>query len=333
MNLAMPRPYTPAAPNGGTDEYRCFLIDPRVTGEQFLTGSQFLPQNGDLVHHAILFKIGSSDVDKARRLDSSTPGEGWTCFGDTGIGGDSSADWVGHWAPGANETLLRPDIGYPLPAGSQIVMQVHYNLLKTQGKPGGADQSQVRLRLNDGTKKLAPLQTALLQAPVELPCTKDESGPLCDREAAVRDVAQRFGDEIGSLAGGLNEYCNAGRPPTPGDTQRCDQRMRGGGTVYAVAGHMHLLGRAIKVELNPGTAKARTLLDIPQYNFDDQAIHPLATPVKVSAGDTLRVTCTHDAGLRKRLPELRSLPARYVVWGDGTSDEMCLGILLTVRDA
>ena len=91
---------------------------------------------------------------------------------------------------------------------------------------------------------------------------------------------------------------------------------------------MHLLGRSIKIELNPGTAGARTLLDIPQYNFDDQAIHPLATPLAVKAGDTLRVTCTHDVGLRKLLPQLRKLPPRYVVWGDGTSDEMCLGLVI-----
>ena len=41
----------------------------------------------------------------------------------------------------------------------------------------------------------------------------------------------------------------------------------------------------------------------------------------------LRPACTHDAGLRKLLPQLRKLPPRYVVWGDGTSDEMCAAFL------
>jgi hypothetical protein len=49
--------------------------------------------------------------------------------------------------------------------------------------------------------------------------------------------------------------------------------------------------------------------------------------VEIGPGDTLRVTCTHDAGLRKLLPQLSKLPPRYVVWGDGTSDEMCIGIM------
>jgi hypothetical protein len=91
---------------------------------------------------------------------------------------------------------------------------------------------------------------------------------------------------------------------------------------------MHLLGRAIKVELNPGTSKAKVLLDVRQYDFDQQGASVLSPPVPVQAGDTYRVTCTHDATLRKQLPALKDLPPRYVVWGDGTSDEMCLGIVI-----
>jgi len=116
-----------------------------------------------------------------------------------------------------------------------------------------------------------------------------------------------------------------------GVTQHCDHKVPQDATIYAVAGHMHLLGRSIKIELNPGTANAKTLLDVPNYNFDDQAIHPLDTPVALHPGDTLRVTCTHDAALRGLLPQLKGTAPRYVVWGDGTSDEMCLGLVVVAR--
>lgn len=331
VNLSMPQPYTPAAPNGGTDEYRCFLIDPKLTSTAFLTGSQFLPQNEDIVHHAILFRISPDQAASARALDAKTPGEGWTCFGDDGVDGDSA--WVGHWAPGATETLLADDVGYPMPPGSLIVLQVHYNLLATGGKPGGSDRSGARLRLTDRTTAMKPLDTALLPAPVELPCTSNESGPLCNRDAAVADVTRRFGAETGQVEAGLVAQCGAGAPPTPGPTQHCDHKVPKAVTAYAVAGHMHLLGRSIRIELNPGTPGARTLLDVPRYDFDDQGVRPLSSPVAIKAGDTLRVTCTHDAGLRRLLPELSKLPPRYVVWGDGTSDEMCLGLLVVTPAA
>ncbi|MDP9862463.1 MULTISPECIES: monooxygenase [Streptosporangium] len=325
VNLALPQPYTPSAPSGGTDEYRCFLVDPGLTGRAFLTGSQFLPQNTDIVHHAIIFRVDPRGAEAAAKLDADTPGEGWTCFGDAGI---EEGSWIGHWAPGADETLLTQKVGYPMPAGSRIIMQVHYNLLAAEGKPVGSDRSGIRLRLTDGKADLDPLETEQLPAPIELPCTSEESGPLCEREAAVRDVVRRFGDQAGQMVTGLNQFCNNAKPPVAAPTQHCDQKSDRTGTVYAVAGHMHLLGRSIKVELNPDTPGARTLLDIPAYNFDEQAIRPLPKPVTVKTGDTFRVTCTHDAGLRKMLPALRDLPPRYVVWGEGTSDEMCLGLLV-----
>jgi len=35
--------------------------------------------------------------------------------------------------------------------------------------------------------------------------------------------------------------------------------------------------------------------------------------------------------LRDRLPAFHGIPDKYVVWGEGTTDEMCLGILLVTR--
>ena len=338
QQLTMARPYRPAPPNGGTDDYRCFLVDPKVTKRAFLTGSQFQPRNAKIVHHAIFFRVDPGDVAEARRIDAAAPGDGWTCFGGTGIGGtdqrerlDGGTAWVAAWAPGGTERLLASRTGYLMEPGSQLVMQVHYSLLATEGKPAGTDQSSIRLRLMDGKAGLAPLRTTLLPAPVELPCAAGESGNLCDRETAVLDVMRRFGDQAGASVAGLNYLCNNGRPPVAGPTQHCERTISEAGTVYAVAGHMHLLGRAIKVELNPGTPRARTLLDVPAYNFDDQGARAMAKPVAVRPGDRYRVTCTHDAKLRKQLPALRTLQPRYVVWGDGTSDEMCLGIVVWSR--
>ena len=203
---------------------------------------------------------------------------------------------------------------------------MHYNLLATDGRPGGTDQPNVRLRLTEGTAATKPLDTLGLAAPIELPCASGESGPLCDRTAAIADVAQRFGADVGATEAQLVNECSNGTP-VPGNTQHCDVPVPKPITVYAAFGHMHLLGRSIKVELNPGTTQARTLLDVPSFDFDDQKLRPLPTPVELNPGETLRVTCTHDATLRRQLPALSKLPPRYVVWGDGSSDEMCLGLL------
>lgn len=327
IDLKLPQAYTPQAPNGGTDDYRCFLVDPGLKAESYLTGSQFQPQNAAIVHHAIFYRLDPQQALQATKVDEETPGEGWTCFGDSGVEGQTA--WVAHWAPGAGETLMPGGFGFDMPPGSKLVMQVHYNLLDT-GSAGQTDQSGIKLRVAEGSSALKPLNTALFPAPIELPCAAGETGPLCNRDTAIADVGKRFGEEAGQQELGLIQECSGGKV-TAGNTQHCDQPVQGDATIYMAAGHMHLLGRSIKIELNPGKPGAQTILDVPQYNFDNQALVPLPKPIPVKAGDTVRVTCTHDAKLRKLLPQLQKLPPRYVVWGEGTSDEMCLGILVVAR--
>jgi hypothetical protein len=67
------------------------------------------------------------------------------------------------------------------------------------------------------------------------------------------------------------------------------------------------------------------------WDFDNQRATPLPKPVRVKTGDVLRVTCTHDVGLRRLIPELQKEQPRYVTWGEGTSDEMCLGIVIYTK--
>ena len=331
VDLKMAKAYTPAPPEGGgTDEYRCQVIDPGLAKAAFLTGTQVMPENVALAHHAIVYAVPPGGAAAVREQDAKTPGLGWQCFGGTGVSGAEveagEAAWVDTWAPGAEETLFTQDAGFKLEPGTLIVLQMHYNLLSTDGKPAGSDRSAVRLRLKDGTPQTREFDTWPLDAPTELPCAADESGPLCDRATSIADVTKRFGPEVGGTADEQLEECGQSAPK-PGNTQTCDHKVTAPMTLFAGFGHMHLLGRAIKVELNPGTPKAKVVLDVPQFDFDNQRLVKLPSPVEIGPGDTLRVTCTHDAGLRKQLPQLSKLPPRYVVWGDGTSDEMCTGIM------
>ena len=144
--------------------------------------------------------------------------------------------------------MLRPGLGVELEKGSQVVMQVHYNLLAGDD----ADVSSAQLRMAAKDADLTPLQTMLLPAPVELPCRPaHDASPLCDRAAALADVKERFGDGAGATADIL--YFLAVASPGPGTSRPAPAPCAEPMTIQGVAGHMHLLGRAIKVEVNPGT--------------------------------------------------------------------------------
>lgn len=332
IDLPMPGGvYRPAATGGGTDDYRCILLDPKITTAAFLSGVVLRPGNPELVHHAILYRVEPAQVSAAEAKDAADPRLGWSCFGDPGLPGGpgildalNSAPWVAAWATSGGEQRFAAGTGQRMAAGSRLVLQIHYNLLNG----GGADSTSVRLRVARRGAALKQLRTLLLPAPVELPCPPGERGPLCSRDAAVLDVQRRFGLRSGATVAGLQLLCGGSLShPRAGPTQSCTRPVPAAMQLRAVAGHMHLLGRSIRVDLIRADGSRTRLLDLPVWNFDDQRAQLLAEPVTVGPGDKLSVSCTHDATLRARLPATAKLPPRYVVWGEGSSDEMCLGIV------
>jgi Copper type II ascorbate-dependent monooxygenase, C-terminal domain len=338
LDLRMQAPYTPSAPKGVTDDYRCFLVDPRQTGNSFVTSARIEPGQPKIVHHVILFRVGADQVPSAKRLDAESAGPGWSCFGGTGLpAGDSgagladslnNANWIAAWAPGWGGNHLPDGTGVSLPAGSQIVMQVHYNLLNGRA-PG---RSRALLTVVPASTGLTPLQTMLLPAPVELACAKGEHGKLCSRNEALFELARKYGPSASFVPAGLLILCrgNAANPVASAVTT-CERRITTPTTIYVAAGHMHLLGASIKLELNPGTPQAKTLLDIPRWDFHWQNAYTLASPVHAEPGDVVRVTCRHDVAKRKDHSHGVPTTPRYILWGEGTTDEMCLGILQVTR--
>jgi hypothetical protein len=238
LELEMPEAYEPQAPTAsGTDDYRCFLLDPELDKDTFITGVDVRPGNAKVVHHVILFEVPPDHVREAEDQDAATSGQGWTCFGGPGMGGGASglddAPWLGAWAPGGRESLLKPGYGTRLEKGSRIVMQVHYNLLIGDGP----DVSAARLRVADTApdgSAITPVSTMLLPAPVELPCRPAHSdNELCDREKAVADVQERFG-MAGSAADLLHLLC--GTQIEASQTTTCTRQIRDRATLMGSAG-------------------------------------------------------------------------------------------------
>jgi mono/diheme cytochrome c family protein len=337
LDLRMQTAYAPTAPKGVTDDYHCFLLDPKQGQDSFVTSARIEPGQPKIVHHVILFRVPAGQVAEAKRLDASYAGPGWSCFGGTGLpAGDgagiadslNNANWIAAWAPGWGGNRLPDGTGVTLPARSRIVMQVHYNLLNGRAP----DRSRALLTVAPASSSLIPLQTVLLPGPVELACAKGEHGKLCARNEALFDLTRKYGAGAAFVPAGLLILCRGSAAnPVASAVSTCDRRITEPTTIYVAAGHMHLLGASVKLELNPGTPRAKVLLDIPRWDFHWQNAYTLASPVEAEPGDVVRVTCRHD--VRKRTHGGHGVPKtpRYVLWGEGTTDEMCLGILQVTR--
>jgi hypothetical protein len=112
-----------------TDDYHCTLIDPALTQAQDLIGFNIKPGSMATVHHVILFSVAKDKVAAVQAKDAAETGAGWTCFGGTGVDGTPT---IGGWVPGTGITAFPAPTGIHLEAGTQIVMQIHYNLLTTK---------------------------------------------------------------------------------------------------------------------------------------------------------------------------------------------------------
>jgi len=333
--VTMKKAHLPAAPNNGTDDYRCFLLDPKVTEDSIIRSIQFIPQRKNFVHHAIIFRVTNADLPQAVAQDKN--GEGWPCFGGSGLGGMLSSfistPWLSSWAPGRGIDVAPAGYGTPFKKGEQFVLQVHYNLLAANGGKIQTDRSKIVMEtIPSKGSKVKQLHVELFPAPVELACPAGVTGPLCDRKQALIDLASRTSKVSAFESAGINILCGQDPfKPAPSLTSRCDKAITSNFTIIGAAAHMHLLGRTLQLTLNPGTNSEKTILDVKNYNFDDQSGTLLKTPISVKVGDTIRVTCTFDPTLRQKLPELQKLPPRYITWGEGSSDEMCLGVISATK--
>ncbi len=312
----------------GLDDYHCSLLDPRLAQGRMVTAARVLPGRPDIVHHVILYELRGAETREARAKDRATGGKGWTCFGGPGVGEGSidHARWLGAWVPGKTNDAFPPGTGMGFPKGAAIVVQIHYNL----SHPPRPDRTRVALQFAPVGTKVKPLETKLYFAPIELPCPAGVKGRLCTRAAAIEHLQRAYGEQAALTPDALLFLCGKRLATAVGTTTSCDRRLDGTTTIYAVGGHMHVRGIDIRVELNPGRPGGMTLLHIPAWNFHWQDFYTLREPIRAAAGSVVRVTCRYDNSLAKQ-PVIRGKPLgpRYVVWGEGTTDEMCLGVLQT----
>lgn len=88
--------------------------------------------------------------------------------------------------------------------------------------------------------------------------------------------------------------------------------------------HMHLRGKSCRFEMKTGSEPAKSLLEVPRYDFDWQHVYRPIEPIHVPPGSIIRFRAWYDNS--RKNPENPD-PTKTVRWGDQTSDEMLLGII------
>ncbi len=304
------------------DDYRCNIYDPQFTEDTFIEGYRFVPDQVEIVHHAIGYILPAEAMADAEAAQAADPAGGWSCFGSSGLPYNDPI-FLG-WAPGQDPTLFPEGSGLKVDAGDFIVLQIHYhNEVDTP-----PDNSVLELDLGEAGVDLAEINQAEYVAPVEIPCADNESGPLCDRDAAYADAIERFGEE-GVRSDQFNSICGTHHSAFADNTDgkvssSCELPIYEFGQLISVLGHEHEIGTSFRMTLNPDTPDERVLLDIPVWDFDWQLNYSPAEDIILKPGDSVLIECAWDRAL---LPD--DIEPRYILWADGTNDEMCFSTITT----
>jgi len=284
----------PYTPLVEPDNYRCFVLEWPHQQTKFITGLSIEPGNKAMVHHAIVYLIEPENIARTRMRDEADPGPGYDCVGVD----PNTGKWLTSYEPGGYGQENPGGLGFQVRPGSLLVLQLHYNTLN--GK--APDQSSVQLMLADKVDKVG-LVSLLINPLWAL-------GFMSIPEHQP-DVVHRW----------------QGRPSGLANDRAYD--------LFWVDLHMHTLGRSGSIGIvRAGATTPEMLLDIPEWAFEWQETFRLKQPVRLNPGDQLFVECHfNNTADHQTIVNGQRLPVRNVNWGEGTTDEMCLGNVLATAAA
>jgi hypothetical protein len=290
-------------PQGGElsahDEYRCFMLDPGVDVDSFITGYEVLPGTPEIVHHVLLMLVDpeapaddpmlGSNGELMAALDAESPDrDGWECFSGAGDGVGVESNPV-VWAPGQGVVEYPNASGVPISPNHKVVVQVHYNLLDHHGL---SDSSTVKLRI---VPEVENVGLFLLVDPLLGSLFDDMPDTLAAGQKSVKYTWQQSMAEL-------------------------DADSLPGLALYGVMPHMHQLGHTYRMTVHQGDQPS-CAAEVASWDFHWQRLYFYDEPYPLTNATSIEVTCDYDTSTR----------TEPVMPGWGTQNEMCLATLyLTV---
>lgn len=124
-----------SVPASGTIEYQHFIIPTGFTEDRWISAIEARPGNRALLHHAVVFVR----PPQSKWIREAKPGVAFVPNRDWRVGVSLYDEVLDTYVPGAIPHKLPPGQAKMIPAGSDLVFQLHYT---ANGKPG-TDRSRI----------------------------------------------------------------------------------------------------------------------------------------------------------------------------------------------
>ena len=245
------RPRRPTAPAPTTTGASCSTRTwPRTS---YLTGTFVQPGNAEVVHHVILFTVPPGQVADAEAMDAAAPRRG--------------LDLLRRLGAARRRRPQQRAVAGRLGAGRQGVGERAGLRQAARGRQPDHHAGPLQPAGRPGTRRVRTLLR--LRARLRRHhAARDDAAARAGRDAVPREVRRRAAvrprgldrrpdrrASAGPATPTTRCTCCAAASPRPATPPRCDRAIGEPTTIRGVAGHMHLLGRSIKIEVNPGTPR------------------------------------------------------------------------------
>ena len=296
---------------GGIDEYKSFELPTDFTEDMWVVSAELLAGNRKIVHHAHVFVVeppAPKPTPRPGQVNAAATPDPVRKYAEWLKLREGSLAWVRTEAPVINDGCVVDDNAvFPGTVKSDLALLISSYL------PGRAPdiypEGTARL-VKAGSKLRFTIHYARTTGKPEF----DETAVgLIFAKAPPRTIARRI-----DLSNHMF-LIPAGAPNQ--EVTECHTFQKDM-YITSLTPHMHLRGKAMKMELTYPDGKTATILDVPEYNFNWQITYRTADPIYLPKGTRLRITAHFDNS--KNNP-LNPDPEKIIRWGDASENEMMDG--------
>ena len=264
-----------------TDEYRWFAFENPFDEPVYLSKVEVIPGLEQVVHHADLFyDLSGTSV----QFDQQDPLSGFN--GSTGY--PNNDYYINAWQPGANINAYPPDWGIEIPAGADLVFEIHYG-------PNGIGQ------VDDTKMNLVFVQNPSNVRQIKTSWYLTDSAPiLVDGPLVI--------------------------PPNELTTFHQQRTVNQDLSLVSICPHMHGLGKSYKVWFENPQGDSIPLINIPHWDFHWQKYYTFQQIQKIPAGSVLYSEGVYDNTTDNH--DNPNNPPITVSKGTATDDEMFLCLMI-----
>ncbi len=260
------------------DDYRVFVLPTGLPEDKEIAAIEFRAGNTKAVHHAL---IAFDTEGAALAKDLETPEYGYESFGDFGV--PVAGTFTGY-TPGIQSIFFPEGIGTTLPAGADLLIQVHYAPLATDE----TDKSSLNIFFKEPDDPITRELQNLTTTPFDL------DGGFFSFVLPP--------DEVISFHG----------------TKEIEEDI----SIVSIYPHAHYLGKNWEIYAETAEGDTVQIIRIDDWDFNWQGAYTFDRMMKVPAGSIIHINATYDNTSGN--PFNPSNPPQSVSWGEGTTDEMYL---------